>query len=453
MDLVKKNKQKVWNKVVILLCLLIIQGSFVSIFAQASLNVEAQAKLVSEFDVNGLKVIFKRRANSPTVAAGLFIRGGVRNIDAKTAGIESLMLSVATEASKKFPKDFVRREFARTGSGIGASSGNDFSVISLGSTRQNFEKSWEIFSDIVVNPAFIAEDLERIRGQILTGLRDDTDDPENYLRLLVNKTIYEKHIYSNDPRGSAETIAKFTAADIRAYHQKLMQTSQLLLVVVGDLDLHDLKLKVLNSFGKLPRGNYKETPVSAINFSKPTVDVATRELPTNYIQGEFAAPNLSNPDYQAMRVAMSILQSRVFQEVRVKRNLSYAPNADIGLAAANTANISVSAVDANRSIGVMLNEINKMRGELVTESDISGVAGQFLTSYYLSQETNAAQAGEIAKYELIGNGWRNSLSFIDRVKKVTPKDVKDVSEKYMKNIRFVVVGNPASINREIFLQN
>jgi zinc protease len=424
----------------------------VSLNAQVTVNAEVQAKLVSEFDVNGLKVIFKRRISSPTVAVGLFLRGGVKNINSKTAGIENLALSVATEAGKKFSRQAVRKESARTGSGIGAGVSNDFSVISLGSTRQNFEKSWDIFTDVTLNPLFASDDIERIRGQILTSLRDDSDEPESFLQTLVDKTINENHPYSNNPRGTIETISKFSEVELRSHHQTIMQTSRLLLVIVGDLEINDLRLKIANSFGKLPRGIYKETPVEAIKFAKPTLDITTRSLPTNYIKGEFSAPNLSNIDYHSMRVAISILQSRVFQEVRVKRNLSYAPGADIGSLAANSANISVSAVDANRSVSIMLNEIKKMQTELVDETDISGVSGQFLTNFYMSQETNAAQAAELARYELIGGGWINSLTFLDRVKKVSPNDVKNVSQKYMKNIRFVVVGDPAAISREIFLQ-
>src|SRR4051794_27320659 len=67
-----------------------------------------QAALVTEFDVNGLKVLVKKREGSATVAAGLFIRGGVENITAANAGVESLMLSVASEASANYPRDRMR---------------------------------------------------------------------------------------------------------------------------------------------------------------------------------------------------------------------------------------------------------------------------------------------------------------------------------------------------------
>jgi zinc protease len=430
--------------------------SFVSIgFAQQDTvraSLASQVAQVKEFEVNGLKVLVKRRPLSPTVAAGLFIRGGVKNVSAQNAGIENFMLSAMTEGSKSFPRETLRRELARTGSSIASSSGYDFSVISLGSTRQNFDRSWDIFTDIVLNPAFAPADINLAKDRILTSLRDDTDDPDGYLQVLQNKVIYANHPYGNDPRGTTETVSKFTAEDLRAYHQKTMQTSQLLLVIVGDLDAADLQKRITDAFGKLPKGAYKEPPATAFNFSQPTLDVTTRVLPTNYIQGVFDAPSVANPDFYAMRVATTLLRDRVFEEVRVKRNLSYAPNADMNALGVSTGNIYVTAVDANQAISVMLNEIKNLKDEQVDEREISGVTGQFLTTYYVGQETNAAQAGELAKYELIGGGWRNAFGFLDKVKQVTPADVQRVSQKYMKNLRFIVLGDPKAINREIFLQ-
>jgi predicted Zn-dependent peptidase len=444
-----------WSAVSKFFSLTLVVLSFVSFgFAQDAgrASLAAQVAQVNEFDVNGLKVLVKRRPLSPTVAAGLFIRGGVKNVTAQNAGIENFMLSAMTEGSKTFPRESLRRELARTGSSIGSSAGYDFSVVSLASTRQNFDRSWDIFTDIVLNPAFAPADVNLAKERILTSLRDDTDDPDGYLQVLQNKVIYANHPYANDPRGTLETVGRFSADDLRAYHQKTMQTSQLLLVIVGDLDAADLQKRITDAFGKLPKGAYKEQPAAAFNFAAPTLDVTTRALPTNYIQGVFDAPSLANPDFYAMRVATTLLRDRVFEEVRVKRNLSYAPNADMNAFGVNTGNIYVTAVDANQAISVMLGEIKSLKDETVDEREISGVSGQFLTTYYVGQETNAAQAGELAKYELIGGGWRNSFGFLDKVKQVTAADVQRVSQKYMKNLRFIVLGNPNAINREIFLQ-
>lgn len=412
--------------------------------------VAKQAALVSEFEVNGLKVLLKRREGSLTVAAGLFIRGGSANINAQNAGIETLMLSTATEATTGFPRERMRSELSRMGSVIGSSSNNDYSVLSLATTRMHFDRSWQIFTDVVLRPSFTKEDVALVQERLVVALSDDTDNPDVYLQRLQERVAYAGHPYLNSTSGTPETVAKLKPEDLRQYHANLMQTSRLLLVIVGDLNPADVKQLVTASFGKLPRGNYKPETVPQLAFEKSSVEVTPRELPTNYIQGLFTAPSLTSPDIYAMRVASSMLRDRVFEEVRVRRNLSYAPDAFLRTQAANVGGLYVTAVDANESIRVMLSEITRLQNVPVSSEDIHAVIAQYLTTYYLGQETNAAQAGELAQYELIGGGWRNSVNFLEKLTAVTPADIQRVAQKYMKNIRFVVLGNPKSVDAGVF---
>jgi predicted Zn-dependent peptidase len=412
--------------------------------------VAKQAALVSEFEVNGLKVLLKRREGSLTVAAGLFIRGGTANINAQNAGIETLMLSAATEATTNFPRARMRSELSRMGTVIGSSSNNDYSVLSLATTRMHFGRSWEIFTDVALRPSFTKEDVSLVQDRQVVSLSDDTDNPDVYLQKLQERVAYAGHPYLNNTSGTPETVSKLTPEDLRRYHAKLMETSRLLLVIVGDLNPSEVRDLVTASFGKLPRGTYKAEAVPQLAFEKSSVEVTPRELPTNYIQGLFAAPSLTSSDIYAMRIASSLLRDRVFEEVRVKRNLSYAPDAFLRTQAANVGGLYVTAVDANQSIRVMLSEIARLQTEPVNAEDIHAVIAQYLTTYYLGQETNAAQAGELAQYELIGGGWRNSVDFLERLTAVTPADIQRVSQKYMRNIRFVVLGNPRSVDMGVF---
>src|ERR1041384_3982916 len=422
--------------------------------AQAQQSIQSvvanQAALVSEFDVNGLKVLLKRREGSLTVAAGLFIRGGAANINAENAGVETLMLSAATEATTNFPREKMRSELSRMGTVIGSSSNNDYSVLSLATTRMHFDRSWEIFTDVVLRPSFTKEDVALVQERQVVSLSDDTDNPDVYLQKLQERVAYAGHPYLNNTSGTPETVGKLTPEDLRRYHTKLMETSRLLLVIVGDLNPGDVKDLVTASFGKLPRGTYKAEAMPQLAFDKSSVEITPRELPTNYIQGLFTAPSLTSPDIYAMRIASSLLRDRVFEEVRVKRNLSYAPDAFLRTQAANVGGLYVTAVDANQSIRLMLSEIARLQNEPVSADDIHAVIAQYLTTYYLGQETNAAQAGELAQYEVMGGCWKNSVSFLERLTAVTPADIQRVSQKYMKNIRFVVLGNPKSVDEGVF---
>ena len=417
--------------------------------ASARARAEA-ARLVTEFEVNGLKVLVKRRESSQTVVAGLFVRGGASNVTAENAGVEALMLDVATEASAGFPRERMRRELSRTGTSISYGINYDYSVLTLASTRRHFDRSWEIFADAALHPSFAPEDFTRVKNRILVGLRGAEDVPDAYLQVLQSRIAYKGHPYLNDPHGTVDSVGRLTIDDVKKFHQNLLQTSRLLLVVVGDIDPMQVRRKVEATLGTLPRGNYRPSPPPALAFTAQTVDVSTRTLPTNYVQGVFAAPPLIAPDIYPMRIAASILQGRVFVEVRVRRNLSYAPDAFLGSQAANIGGIYVTAVDANQAVKVMLAEIARLQNEPVSLQELQANAQQFLTKHYLGQETNAAQAGDLAQYELLGGGWRNSAEFLGRLGSVTPEDIKRVANTYMRNLRFVVLGNPQSVDVRVF---
>ncbi len=408
------------------------------------------ASLVTEFDVNGLKVLVKRRAGSLTVAAGLFLRGGARNVTAQNAGVETLMWDAATEATQSFPRELLRREQARMGTGISYDVSYDYSVLAMIATRPNFDRSWDIFTDVALHPIFAPDDVSRVRQKLVIARSNDADFPDAYLQVLQSRVAYAGHPYSNDPEGSAETISRLNVDDVRRYHKQMLETSRLLLVIVGDLDAATLRQRITDSFGKLPRGAYKTEPLPQLSFATGSVDVTQKGLPTNYIQGVFAAPPLTSADSDPMRVASALLNDRVLVEVRFRRNLSYAPDAFLREQGANVGGIYVTAVDANQAVRVMLDEIAKLQREPADANDIALEVSGYLTRYYMGQETNAAQVSELARYELLGGGWRNSLDFLQRLRTVTPQDVQRVAQKYMRNLRFVVIGDPKSIDRNIF---
>jgi zinc protease len=418
--------------------------------APASREAADTLRLVTEFEVGGLKVLVKRREGSQSVVAGLFLRGGARNVTAENAGVEALMLDVATEASQKFPREQLRRELSRTGTNLSYGINYDYSVLTLGSTRRHFDRSWDIFVDSALHPSFTTEDFERVKSRTLVSLSDNEDTPDSFLQVLQSRVAYAGHPYLNEPRGTIASVSRLTLEDVRRYHQQMMQTSRMLLVVVGDVDAQQIRQKVEASFGRLPRGDYRAAAPPQLSYSAPTVAVTARELPTNYVQGVFAAPPITSADIYPLRVASAILQNRVYVEVRVRRNLSYAPDAFLGSQAANTGGIYVTAVDANQAVRVMLDEIRRLQTQEISPVEIQATAQQFLTRYYLGQETNAAQAGELAQYELIGGGWRNAAVFLERLRAVTPADVKRAANTYMRNLQFVVIGDPRQIDKGVF---
>jgi predicted Zn-dependent peptidase len=421
-----------------------------SAFAQTPLPPAADS--TADFTTaNGLKAIHRRMQGNDVVAVQIYFKGGARNITAKNAGIETLMLEVAQSGTKNFPKSQINRELARMGTVVDSAGGYDYSVLAMRCVRQNFDRSWQLLADMVLNPLFDEQEVTLQRDQLVNALRQEADDPDTYVSTLSDRLLYAAHPYFNRPAGTVESVGSLKAADLKAYHAAHLMTSRMLVVTVGNVALDDLKRKVEASFGKLPQGDYK--PEAPPNFKQPAgpeLQVSERGVPTNYVRGVFAAPSIGDKDYAALTVAINILSQQFFDEVRVKRNLSYAPYADLHSQGANSGFIYVTTPRPNDAIKVMFDEIERMQRDTIREKPLADIINGFLTTYYLKLETNDALAARLGEYELLGGGWQKAMNWLDEVRKVTPTDIQRVANTYLKNFRFAVIGDPSKFDRTIF---
>ena len=426
------------------------------IFSQASAPArtpDPANRLTTDFvTANGLKTINRRVTGNEVVAVQIYFRGGTRNISEKNAGVESVLFEVASEGTKNFSKSEINRELARMGTIVDAASGYDYSVMAMRCVRQNFDRSWQLLTDMILNPAFDEKEITLVKDQIINALRQQDDSPESSVAQLSNKLLYASHPYFNPPDGTVESVGSLTAAELKAHHAKLLQTSRMLVVVVGNVTPDELKGKVEASFGKLPRGDYKpEAPPTFTKASTIDFQVIERPVATNYIRGTFAAPPLESPDYAAFSVTINILQQLFFQEVRVKRNLTYGADATLLSNGANSAFISVTTPKPNEALRVMFEQTEFLQRQVIREEGLKAIISGFLTNYYTKLETNDAYAVKLAEYELLGGGWRRLETWKDEVNRVTPEDVNRVSKKYLKNYHFAAMGDKRQFDRDLFM--
>lgn len=403
-----------------------------------------------EFSVNGLKVIVKPNRANEIISAQLYLRGGSLNIDESTQGIEPLIFESALKGSENYPKEKLNIILDKTAAEISTDSNRDFTTVSLRCLNRYFDEIWDVFTDVIMNPTFEEQEVELVRDRLLVDIRQRKDNPDSYLGDIADDLFYREHAYRFDPEGIEESMTEISIDQMRAHLEEYLQTSQLLLVVVGNVDKNKLRQKVENAFGSLSKGDYKPVLPEKVVHKTPMLETVKRELPTNYIMGYFSAPALNDHDFYPMTMAIDILKWRLFEEVRTKRNLSYAPGAFFRNEYANRAAIYVSAVDPDTTIKVMLAELKEMQEEPVSPKDLKDRIAMYLTRYYLGNETNSAQARFLARFELSGLGWKEGDRFVENLRNVTIEDVKRVANRYFHNIQFAVLGNPELINEQLF---
>jgi zinc protease len=405
---------------------------------------------VSEFSAAGVPVIFKSVRANDVVAVRLYLKGGSANLSAATAGIESFIADLGERGTEKYDKDTFTALATRTGTSIGGSAAYDYSVFVAQGVRQHWDTMWDLFTQATLQPTLPPAEVEIVRGQLLNAIRQQQDDPDSYLSLLGDSVVYAGHAYAALPSGTATSVAALTRDQLNEWRRTRMTKENLLVVVVGNVSRVDLENKIAASFGQLPeRGGTAVTLRPLVPITKDVL-IIERQLPTNYIAGYYAAPAPSEADYPAFRVASSILSNRLFEEVRTKRNLSYAVAARLFDRRSNVGQIYVTAVNPDTTLRVMLAEVRRLQTEPVPADIVGERVSVLVTQYWLGQETNMNQAAQLGIFELVGGGWENLYTYANRLRAVTPANIQRVAQQYMRNARFVVIGDPTKIPRELF---
>jgi zinc protease len=426
-------------------------------FAAAIVALASPAVLVSQtttpvkFEVAGIPVIYKPVRANDVIAVRLYLQGGSANLNAANAGIEALMLETADKGTAKYSKDAFNQKAVGTGTNIGSTAGVDYSVLTLQGVRQHWETSWDLFSQAALHPTFPSAEVELVRAQMINGVRRISDDPDSYLTYLADSLLYVGHPYAIRPGGTVASLTGITRAALEQWHRTRMTKENLVIVVVGNVNRADLTQKIAATFGKLPGKGGTAVRTMALGTITPELFTVKRELPTNYIVGQFAAPSPADPDYAAFRVAIDILGDRLFEEVRTKRNLTYAVGAGLETRVANRGRLYVTAVQPDTTVRVIFTEVRRLQNEPIPAKTLAENVNVFLTSFWAGQQTAMGQAQQLGLFELVGGGYQNLTRFVENVKRVTPGDVERVAKRYLTKARFVVIGDPSKVTRSVIL--
>lgn len=406
----------------------------------------------TSFDVNGLKVILRRNTANDVVAANMYLLGGAQQLTPATQGIEALLLEASERGTKHFPGPAARQRAARLGSLFELHPEDDWTLFGFKSVRSTFDSTFAIFADRLTSPSLDSSEVELVRQRLITGARESRNDPDPLVNILADSLAFVGHPYSFSPTGNESSLFSITLGQLRNYQATQMVASRMLLVIVGNVDRPRVEALVQRGFAGLPRGNYAWAPPRAPTKLGRALLTQAAQLPTNYILGYYAGPAARDPDYQALRVASAVLSGRFFTEIRSRQNLTYEVDAPFVERALSTGGVYVTTVNPDKTLSLMHTEIQRLQTELIDPRGLDRLVQQFITDFFLKNETNGDQATFLARAQIYQGDYRQADRFVDDLRKVTPEDVRRVARQYMHDFRFVYVGNPASLTKSLLDQ-
>lgn len=401
------------------------------------------------FDVGGVHVILRRNTANDVVAANLYLLGGTQQSTPQTAGMEPFLLWVSERGTKHYSRDALTSKMAALGSSIVVEPRDDWTMFGFRGTRDTFDSTWAILTDRLMAATLAPADVEFIRAQVVAGVRQRNDSPDDLVQTLADSLLFAGQPYAIPATGDERSLSSITAEDLRKYRETQVVTSRMLLVVVGNIERARLEKLILPTLGTLPHGNYKWTAPPDPVTRPSDVMFVQRPLPTNYFLGYYSGPRSTSADYQALRIATSVLSGRLFTEIRVRRNLTYDVSAPFIERAIASGGLYVTTVYPDSVLGIMRREIARMQSTLLDPENLNVIVQQFITEYFLNNETDAEQANQIARAELYRGDYRLAGQFVEQLRAVTPVQIRDAARKYMKGTHFAYVGDSTKVSKQL----
>ena len=283
---------------------------------------------------NGLQVAVVEHQEQPVVTLRLLVRaGGVNDPDGKQ-GVAMLTAALLDQGTTSRSAAQIADAIDTVGGGLGAGAYDDLSFVNVLVMKDSLAFGFELLADVVRNPAFRAEELERQRMQALSGLKVSYEDPDYVARLVFGRLVYGFHPYGMPNTGTPESLPSIKRDDLVNFHNTWFVPNNAILGVVGDVTAAEAMAAAEKAFGNWQR---RELPAGAPAAPpEPTRRVVVVNKPdavqTEVRVGHLGLPR-THPDYLAFDVATKILGgeggNRLQWVLRSERGLTYDASADI----------------------------------------------------------------------------------------------------------------------------
>jgi zinc protease len=397
--------------------------------------------LTTSYEVSGVRVIHRLTPANDIVAANVYLLGGVRQINDNNAGIEPLLLEASDRGTREYAGDKVRTMLSRLGSTIVVDPETDWTMFGLRATREGFDSTWSVMASRLMHPTLDSGQVKLVREQLLAAVRQRGDNPDALVSFIADSFAFSGHPYARTTLGTEQSLARLTVLDLKRYHDEQIVKSRILVVIVGNVARSQIEKLITRTLGNLPVGTYRWSLPDSVPVRSAGFAIESRSLPTNYILGYYLGPPAGSKDYQALRVAAAVLSGQLFAEIRSRRNLTYAVDAPFVERAIASGGLYVTTVSPDTTLSLMRQQINALQQGTIDREALERLVQQFITEYFLNNETNAEQANFLARAQLYRGDFRVADLFVDELREVSPEDVQRVARQYMRDIRFAYVGD------------
>ncbi len=394
----------------------------------------------------GLRVLSEPLKEATSISLGVWIRAGSRDERDEVAGITHLMEHMLFKGTPEMNALQIAEAFEGIGAQENAATGEEYTVLYARFLPEHLERALDIMADMVTRPTLV--DLEREREVIVEEIRMYEDRPDQMADEYLSGLIFHDDPLGRPIIGSAETVRGVNEDVLRGFHGNTYAAPNVFVVGAGKLDSGELERMVEEKFVGLPEG---EPFARKVQFTPPESRFSYRFKETEQYHVAMGALGLpaSSEDRFAMSALNNVLgggmSSRLFQEVREKRGLAYAVYSyHQGYSDTGAVKMYVGSTTGNveEAVKVIAGQLDKMRGETITDEELRRTKEQLKSSTILAMESTATRMTRIGRSLITGAELLTPEEISARIDAVTADDIKRLANEHLQleNMYLAAVG-------------
>jgi zinc protease len=418
----------------------------------AAFALPAQAMTIERIvSRSGIEAWLVRDKSTPIVAMSYSFVGGSSQDVAAKAGTASLASNLLDEGAGELNAKAFHERLESRAIELSFSVSRDYFNGSLRTLSENRDEAFDLLRLALAAPRFDTEAIERVRAQVLSGLRRDETNPNNVASRGWWNAAFPDHPYGRDSKGTLETVPNITAEDMREYVRRVFGWNEVKIAIVGDVDAQSAVALIDRAFGSLPQKNdLRPVETTALRGLGRRI-VRTIAVPQAVVT--FGGPGIgrSDPDFMAGYIVNHILgggsfSSRLYREVREKRGLAYGVSDSLVWfknAAITIGGTAVRAEKTGDAIAIIEQEIKRMAEDGPTAEELAKAKSYLKGAYALSLDTSSKIASQLVHIQNDNLG----IDYIQRrdslIDAVTIEDARRVAKRlYGHGLLVSVAGQP-----------
>jgi len=398
---------------------------------------------------NGVRVITEKMAHVRSVSLGVWITTGSRCEAPDENGISHFIEHMVFKGTKHRSAEDIARSVDSIGGGLDAFTAKELVSYNTKVLDEHLPLAFDVLADMVLNPLFRKEDIEKEKGVILEELKMDVDNPEYLLHEIFSSNFYKDHPLGKPIIGTKDTVKKFHREMIHDYYSRYYSPSNIVITAAGNLsharlvDLAREHFEDLRVSGALPPAHAPVPHARLVFKNKSSLEQ------THLYMGVPAYPfphELRFACYVLNTVLGGGMSSRLFQNIREKQGLAYSVYSDLSMyrdTGCMAIYAGTSIESAGKVVECIVKELREIKENLVPAEELRRAKDHLKGSFMLGLESTSSRMSNLARQEIYFKRFFTLDEMIQSIEDVSAAQVQKIAQEFFnpKNITLAMLGN------------